>query len=198
MSAEGFEAHLASLEPLLQRYGIGAVFLSILVEGFGVPAPGQSLLIAGALLAGRGELRLPLLLAAAALAAALGNAIGFEIGRRGGRPLLERFAGGGRLARVERLFQRSGGALVAFGRFVDGLRQVNGLAAGAFGMERRRFLVWNAAGAVVWAGVWGIGAYVLGRDLHDVASRFHRARPVLLVLVAAVALVLLVWLRRGR
>jgi membrane protein DedA with SNARE-associated domain len=174
------EQHLAAAQPLLERWGYAAVFGCIFVEGVGVPAPGQTLLIAAALLAGRGELGLAEVLGVALVAAALGNTVGWLVGRAGGRPLLQRFAHGERLARVENLFARWGPRVVGLGRFVDGLRQLNGLAAGALGMERTQFLLWNAIGALLWVGFWGFGAYVFGRDFEGIAMTAHRARPFLL------------------
>ncbi|HME68948.1 MAG TPA: DedA family protein, partial [Myxococcota bacterium] len=173
------EHHLAAAQPLLEKWGDAAVFGCIFAEGVGIPAPGQTLLVAAALLAGRGELALPQLLVVAVVAAALGNTLGWLIGRAGGRPLLQRFAQGERLARVERLFARWGPRIVALGRFVDGLRQINGLAAGALGMECTQFLIWNAIGALLWVGFWALGAYVFGRDFDAIASAMHRTGPFL-------------------
>jgi len=191
------EQHLAVAQPLLERWGYAAVFACIFVEGVGVPAPGQTLLVAGALLAGRGELGLLPLLLLALLAAALGNLLGWVIGHRGGRPLLQRFAHGERLAHVERLFARWGPRVVALGRFVDGLRQINGLAAGALGMGRAEFLTWNAIGALLWVGFWGLGAYGFGRDFDSIASVVHRARPYLAVLALLGAALTVLYLLRA-
>lgn len=157
----------------------------------GIPAPGQTLLMAGALLAGRGDLSLPALLATALAGAVLGNAAGYEIGRRGGRPLLVRFARPESLTRIEALFRRSDAAVVSLARFVDGARQLNGLAAGAFGMEPRRFHRFNLLGAGLWTGVWGFGAYVFGRDFEGVARFFHDARGVSWTLAGAGTVLLL-------
>jgi len=194
------EQHLVAVQPWLDEWGYAAVFACIFVEGIGIPAPGQTLLLAGGLLASRGELSLAPLLATAVAAAALGNALGWEIGRRGGRPLLQRFARGERLSRVERLFRRSGKTLVVLGRFVDGARQLSGLAAGAFGMAPRPFFGSNLAGALLWSGFWGVGAYVFGRDFDAIALAFHRASPALLIAAPLAVALLLVWLllRRAR
>ena len=189
---------LAAAQPLLNRWGYAAVFASIFVEGAGIPAPGQTLLVAGGLLAGRGRLSLAPLLATAVVAAAAGNALGWAIGRYGGRPLLERFAAGERLARIERLFARSSAGVLALGRFVDGARQLNGIAAGAFGMAPARFHLWNLVGAVLWSGFWGLGSYALGRDLEGVVAVYHRLRPLFLWLAVVASASLLIWLLRGR
>jgi len=191
------DQHLAAARPLLEQWGYAAVFLSIFVEGVGIPAPGQTLLVAGAALAGRGELALAPVLIAAVAAAAAGNALGWAIGRYGGRPLLERFAHGKRLARIEQLFQRSSAGIVALGRFIDGARQLNGLAAGALGMPPRAFHSWNVIGAVLWSAFWGLGGYALGRDFAVIVTTYHRLRPYLLWSALPGSALVLVWLLRG-
>jgi membrane protein DedA with SNARE-associated domain len=132
----------------------------------------------------------------AALASAGGTAIGWAIGHSGGRRLLGRFAGR-RLTRIEELFARWGAGLVVFGRFLDGFRQLTGMAAGALGMPLAPFLLWNALGAVLWTAFWGLGAWAFTRDLHGLAHLLHRARVPLLVGAAVAAVGLLVWLARG-
>lgn len=82
---------VARVQPMLQRYGYPALFLAVLVEGMGIPAPGQTLLIAAALIAAHGNLNIVWVLIWSCLAAMLGNILGYLIGRWGGRPLLARF-----------------------------------------------------------------------------------------------------------
>ena len=82
------EHHLAQMEPLLKRYGYAAIFLAVLVEGVGILAPGQTLLVVGAIAAARGEFKIVWVLACALVAAVLGNSLGYLLGRWGGRPLL--------------------------------------------------------------------------------------------------------------
>src|SRR5262249_10432812 len=163
--------------PLLEHWGYAAVFVSIFVEGVGIPAPGQTLLVAGAVLAGRGELAFAPVFIAAVAAATAGNALGWAIGRYGGRPPLGGLPPRGRLAHIERLFQRSSAGIVALGRFIDGARQLNGLAAGALGMPPQAFHWWNVIGAVLWSAFWGLGGYALGRDFAVVVTAYHRLRP---------------------
>lgn len=191
------EHALAEAQPMLARWGALAVFAAIFVEGMGIPAPGQTLLIAGAMLAARGETSLAGVLGAAFAGSALGPLAGWAIGRSGGRALLERFAGS-RLDRLESLFAQWGGALVGFGRFVDGLRQVSGIAAGALGMPFVTTAAWSCAGALAWVATWGLGAWLLERDIHSVASVFQHVRPVALVSTAVAVALLLAWLAAGR
>lgn len=191
-----FHDSLAKADHLLAQYGIAAVFFAILVEGAGVPAPGQTLLIAAALLASRGELSIVGLLFAAGLGSVGGVLGGWAIGRYGGRRLLDRFAGP-RLERLESLFQRYGGAVVAFGRFIDGVRQLSGLAAGALGLPFVLVLAWDVFGAVVWTGFWGLGPYWIGRDFAEINHLWHKAGPLALALTIVAVGTVLVWVARG-
>ena len=99
----------------------------------------------------------------AVLGAIIGDNIGFAIGHFGGRPLAERFGRyilltPERLDRAEGFFNRHGGKVVTVARFIEGLRQINGLLAGIAGMHWLKFLGYNALGAVLWVGTWaGLG-----------------------------------------
>jgi membrane protein DedA with SNARE-associated domain len=191
------EHELARAQPLLDRYGYAAVFLAIFAEGIGIPAPGQTLLIAAALLAARGEFAIGALLVVAAIASATGVLGGYAIGRYGGSRLLARFAGP-RLDRLNGYFERFGGLVVILGRFVDGARQMSGIAAGAVEMRFLAVLAWDVAGAVVWTAFWGLGAYWLGRDMHQVAHLLELARPYLWIAALLLTVVAVIWLVRGR
>ena len=151
------EAWLATLPPVSIYLLVGAV---IWVESMGVPLPGEIALVSAALLAITGVVD-PLLVAlAATIGAIAGDSVGYMIGRRGGRPLLERLGrrfpkhlGPGHLAQAERLFGRWGVWAVFFGRFVALLRILAGPLAGALQVPYRRLLLANAAGGAVWGSV---------------------------------------------
>jgi membrane protein DedA with SNARE-associated domain len=71
----------ALAQPILYHYGYLAIFIAILFEGFGIPAPGQTILMAGAILAARGEVSIALVLVVAFLAGVLGNTLGYVLKR---------------------------------------------------------------------------------------------------------------------
>ncbi len=78
------EHYLAKVKPLLDRYGYAAVFVAVMIEGCGIPAPGQTLLMAGSLAAASKQMNMGLLLTLAVAAAILGNTLGYFLGRWGG------------------------------------------------------------------------------------------------------------------
>jgi len=171
--------------------------LAVLIgaESAGIPLPGETALITGAVLASQDKLSLPIVITVAALAAIIGDNIGFYLGRHGARRLLSR---PGRfenrrqafLQRGEAFFERHGGKTVFFGRWLPFLRVTAAWLAGAHHMSWPRFLAWNAAGGILWAVSVGVFAYLAG----DLAVRIlHDAGYILLAVVALALAAVAVW-----
>ncbi|GAA2998680.1 hypothetical protein GCM10010519_34230 [Streptomyces lactacystinicus] len=188
---------LAGLAPLLDHYGYLAVALLVLLDNCGIPVPGQTVLVLASVYAGAGHLDFAAVLLVATGAAALGNSLGYLIGRTGGRAFVHRWGRyvlltPARMDRAEDFFARHGGKVVTVARFVDGLRQYNGIIAGTTEMPWRRFLPFNLLGAVLWTAVWGTFGYLAGANIGAVyrtALRYQVWFAVGLgVLVAAVLL----------
>jgi len=199
VAVRDFEHSLARVQPLLERYGYGAAFAAVMAEGMGIPTPGQTLLMAGALEAAAGRMNIALLVFLVITAATVGNSIGYAIGRWGGRVVLDKLkVNPQRQQHLDDLFKRRGGMVILLARFLDGLRQLNGIVAGVLQMPWRTFTAYNVAGAILWSCSWGLGTYYLGRDIHFIAAFFHRHRPLLLALGAVAFVALLVYLLRSR
>ena len=184
---------LQSLAPLLDSFGYPAVGGFVCLEDFGVPVPGETILVAAAVYAGTGRLNVVAVGIVALVAAIVGDNIGFAIGRFGGRALVVRYGRrvgltDRRLDKAEGFFTRHGGKVVTIARFVEGLRQANGIVAGIAKMPWRRFLVFNALGAVLWVGVWTAIGYVAGAHIGTV---YDEARRYVLVIAAVVVVVVL-------
>jgi membrane protein DedA with SNARE-associated domain len=172
---------LATLAPLLDRYGYLAVAGIVGVESFGIPAPGQTILITAAVYAGAGRLNVAAVAAIGLLAAVIGDNIGYLIGRAGGRRLILRYGSYVRLTpervhKAEKFFTRQGPKIVIAARFIDGLRQFNGVIAGITAMSWQRFLTYNTIGAALWVGLWTTLGYVAGAHIvtvYNVISRYQ-------------------------
>jgi membrane protein DedA with SNARE-associated domain len=78
---------------------------------------------------------------------------------------------------VERGFSRYGGGLIVIARFVDGLRQLNGIAAGILGMPWWTFTIYNVLGAALWVGCWGLGIYYLDEHWSAILGFIRQANP---------------------
>ncbi len=178
-----FRGALARVHPLLLRYGYWAAAVAVLVEGFGIPMPGQTLLIAGSIEAAEGRMNIAWLLLLVTASAALGNSAGYAIGYWGGRFVLNKLrVNPERQERLEKLFSRRGGFVILFARFLDGLRQLNGIVSGMMKMPWWSFTAYNVAGALLWTLTWGFGPYYLGRRMHTIAAFFHHHHALLFAL----------------
>ncbi len=168
---------LQSLHHFVSDYGYFAVLILVALESAGVPMPGETALVTAAVLAGRGDLNIGLVIACGAAAAILGDNAGYWVGREFGFPLIYRYGrylrlDEGRLKLAQYLFQRHGGKIVFFGRFVAVLRAFAAFLAGVNHLSWPRFLIFNALGGIVWATVFGLGGFFLGHAFE------HYARPV--------------------
>lgn len=186
-----------TLRPYLDHYGYFAVFGALFLEDFGIPMPGETLLIAGALLATKGDLNILVLMLTAWCAAVLGDNVGYAIGRFGGRRLVLRFGKyilltQKRLQYAENFFRRRGGIVVVVARFFEILRQLNGIVAGIAEMPWWRFVVFNALGAALWVGFWSMLFYFLGRQGARFGILFKRYEPYALAAAAIVIAVVVV------
>jgi membrane protein DedA with SNARE-associated domain len=198
---------LHGVAPILDRWGYLAVAGVIGVESFGVPAPGQTIMVAAAIYAGAGRLNVVAVGAIAFIAAVLGDNVGYWIGVRGGRSVVHRFGKyifitPERLERAEKFFARRGNRIVVVARFIDGLRQLNGVIAGITAMPWRTFLIYNAIGAALWVGWWTTISYLLGTHIVEIVEHTDRykwlAIAVIAVAVATYATVHVRHIRRRR
>ncbi len=178
----------------LNHYGYWAVLLLVLVEDFGIPVPGETILIAAAIFAGAGRLNVVVVAIVGFVAAVVGDNIGFAIGHFGGRALAVRwgryvFLTEERLDKAEVFFNRHGGKIIVVARFIEGLRQANGIIAGISGMHWRRFVFFNAIGAALWVGTWVTIGYVAGNHIdtiyHYITTYSYYALIAVVVLVVA-------------
>jgi membrane protein DedA with SNARE-associated domain len=132
--------------------------------------PGETAVITAAVFAAAGKLELLLVILAGAVGAIVGDSGAYWIGRGGGvhiRRAIVKLAGAERVQAAERMVERQGSALVFVGRFLPGLRLAVNLSCGAGGMHYRRFLLFDALGAVVWSSQAALLGYFAGKAFAD-------------------------------
>jgi membrane protein DedA with SNARE-associated domain len=186
---------LNALSGPLNHYGLWVVLALVLIEDFGIPVPGETVLIAAAVFAGGGRLNVFAVALVGFAAAVLGDNIGYAIGRFGGRRLVERwgkyiFVTPERLDKAEAFFNRHGANIIVVARFIEGLRQANGIIAGIAGMHWLRFLAYNALGAALWVGTWVSVGFLAGQHITTIYNAITRYS---LYAVAVAVVVIAVW-----
>ena len=195
---------VAGLEGFVRHYGAFAAMPILAIEAVGAPVPGESLLIFASVLAGRGEISLPALIASAWLGSVAGDNLGYLIGRKLGRATVLRYGAkvgltAERFSAIEGTYIRYGYATVLFARFFSILRQLNGVLAGMLGMSWWRFALLDAIGAALWVMVWVFAPAYFSEHLDVIVALTHHTKVVVSVLVAAgLTLVLGYFIRRLR
>lgn len=195
-----FHLTTATLTHLLMTYSYLAVLIFVAIESTGIPFPGETMLLVASIYAGTTHhLSIAFVIMAAAAGAIVGDNLGFWVGREGGYRLLRRY---GRYIRLDErklklgqyLFQKHGGKVVFFGRFIAVLRAWAAFLAGTNRMRWIRFLAFNALGGIAWATLYGLGGYLLGNNVHRLTGPIG---IVALVLAAVILLALFFLLRRN-
>lgn len=185
----GVPPGLAYLLIGLLVFGEAAVFLGFVL-------PGETAVILGGVMASTGRLSLPVLLVVVVLAAIGGDSVGYEVGKHFGPRVLElgpmrRHAG--RLDGARRFLREKGGWAVVLGRFTAFLRAVMPGMAGLSGMPYRRFLPYNALGAVIWGSGVAVLGYLAGASYKTVEKTFGRGTAAFTAVVVLVGVLL--WVR---
>lgn len=191
-----------TVEHYIVAWGYWAVILGLFIEDAGVPVPGETILIFSSFVAYQHhQLKLWLIIVCGIAAATSGDNLGYWIGRKGGRPLLERWkhlmrVSSEDIAAGEDLLRRRGPVAIFFARFLPIMRIVAGPLAGVLRMEWRRFALFNFLGACTWvATIAGVG-YAFGSRYGALENLLRRANVVLLIVVLMGAAYL--WKRHRR
>jgi membrane protein DedA with SNARE-associated domain/membrane-associated phospholipid phosphatase len=168
----------------------------------GLVAPGETVVIAGGVVAGQGEIQLFPLIGLVWVCAVLGDTTSFYIGRRLGRSFLERHGPRvkithERLEQVEGYFDRHGGKTILIGRFIGLVRALAPFIAGSSGLPYRRFIPYSIVGTGLWATVFCVLGYVFWRSFDQVAHIAGQAIFGLGVTVAVIVGVVMAYRRRG-
>jgi membrane protein DedA with SNARE-associated domain len=185
------------------RHGYLILFILIAAESFAFPLPGEVSLLVGAYEAQRGTFGLGWVIVVGALAAISGDNLAYLLGRRAGRPVIERLmrrlhVRAAYLERVDAYFGLHAGLTVFVARQLSPVRGLAALSAGASQVPWRRFSSFNALGCVVWATAVTLVASLFVRHLDALADDLSLAGLIVLGAIA-LSVTFLVWrhLRRG-
>lgn len=163
------------------------------LESMGIPSPGETALVAAAVLASQGHLQIELVILIAIASAILGDNIGYFLGRKIGREVLT--APGpfhhrrrSLVAIGDRFFERHGSKAVFLGRWVALVRIAAAWLAGINDMKFTHFFFWNALGGITWATAFGLAGYFGGHAAANLITTFGVYAAIALAVVVVVGL----------
>jgi undecaprenyl-diphosphatase len=164
--------------------------------------PGETAVVLGGVLASQHHVSLWAVLVAGVAGAIIGDSIGYAVGHRWGRAIIDktagRFVSRQQIEGVRRYIAERGGRAVFFGRFATVLRVLVPGTAGMSGMDYSRFLIFNAAGGIVWAVTFGVAGYLAGASWRQVVHLAGTAGAIIIGVLLASALIGLTIRRRRR
>lgn len=178
------------LPELLAEYGALAVFVTVLLEQLGMPIPALPVLIVAGAIAANDPMYGVLSLFLAIVASTLGDLAWYLAGRRYGGGVLKTLcrislSPDSCVRKTENTFARRGVATLVIAKFVPGLSTLAPPLAGAIGLSPATFLIYNGAGAALWAGSGLVGGLVFHRQIDGVLAWLSRLGGVALVLTGA-------------
>lgn len=187
---------ITEMTPWLQQYGYLLLFIAIAVEGFGIPAPGQSLLIVASLLAATGQMSLSLVLIVASGAALCGNTLGYFIGRRFGEVLLRKGWIKPKLEdKIHDVIGQYGIAALVLSRFVEGLKQFMFIGCGLAKMPFKQFVMGNLLATSIWVTLFGLWPVLIRDEIAPILAFYHQHKYPTWAIVSLllISLLLLSW-----
>ncbi|HUI44275.1 MAG TPA: VTT domain-containing protein [Terriglobia bacterium] len=194
---------MSHIIPFLLRHGYTVIFAGVLAEQIGIPISAVPLLLAAGALAGARRLSITELLALSVLSCLLADAGWYVLGRRRGYSILRLLC---RISmepdscvrRTEERFARQGGRALLIAKFVPGLGAAASPLAGLLRMRPRRFLAWDAAGSILWAGAYLAAGYLFSPQLDRLGAYAARLGAGLVILLAGGLAAYLGWKYRQR
>jgi membrane-associated protein len=184
-----------NVDEIIKTGGLLVIALMIFAESgllVGIILPGDSLLLAAGVFAGRGKLPIEWLLPLVIIAAIIGYEVGYTIGQRIGPKLFKRKDGflfrEDYMNKTEEFFDKYGPVTLVMARFIANVRTLVSAIAGASNMDRRKYTTYNVIGAVLWGGGVTLLGYWLGANVPNIDKYIIPAVIVALAALYAVTL----------
>lgn len=173
---------MKEMRPVLDfliRHGYWVLFLNVLAEQMAIPVPATPVLLAMGALAGLGKFSFGAALALATLACLICDQVWYHLGRVRGHSILRlvckvSMEPDSCVSRTKTMFAKWGPWSLVFAKFIPGLSAVAAPLAGLTRMPTWRFLIADAAGAMVWTGAYLLAGYIFRNQLEHVAESLSR------------------------
>ena len=173
------------LQSIIENYGYAAILIGTFLEG-------ETILVLAGLAAHQGYLALSWVILSAFLGSLGGDQLFFYLGRKHSQAVLSRRPGWKQKAeKVHQMMNRFETPMILSFRFLYGLRTVAPFVIGMSSVSFKKFVLLNAAGALVWAAAVASGGYFFGRALEVFIGKVKHYEVQVFVMIALLGL--LIW-----
>lgn len=188
------------LYSLIIDYGYLALFLSLVVEGTGMPGPVEILFLAAGYLISKGQMSFLAVVLIAALGNVTGNTLAYIIGARSGRTFVEKY---GRFLKItvkdlegmDRWFSKYGGMTNLISRLIGLPRTPAIWASGITRMDFKSFFIFSAIGDLLWSLFWTCVSYLVSMQILkiDLIGKTYPWWMYFVMLIGFVLFMYVVW-----
>ena len=180
----------AFIKSIIVTTGYAGIALLMAIESACIPLPSELIMPFAGYLVYEGSMNLFWAATAGAIGCNLGSLVAYEIGRYGGRPLVERYGrwilmGKRELEWADRFFSRWGEAAVFIGRLLPVIRTFIALPAGVARMPRGKFHAYTFLGSWPWCFALAYLGMKLGENWRSLGKYFHQFDAVIGAVLAA-------------
>lgn len=165
---------------LFNTYGYLIITLFVMVETLGIPVPGETTLVAGAIYAAINPTKFSIYLVIlfAIIGAVIGDNIGYSIGKKYGKGVINKIenilkTNKNYVQSTEKFFEKYGFKAVFWGRFVSILRMFIPTTAGIHKLEYKKFFLYNLLGGISWAILYGTVGFIFGTNIPFILKMLH-------------------------
>ena len=163
---------MSSVMGLLVRHAYLLLFGWVLIEQGGIPVPSVPLMLAAGTMSAAGKIHIAAALIAVLAACLISDSMWYFLGRKYGSKVLNllcRFSleAATCVEKTQGTVGRRGAVTLLFAKFVPGLSTMATPIAGQAKMPYLKFLIYDTAGSLIWAGAW----LFAGRFFGDIAKR---------------------------
>lgn len=173
------------LQSVIENYGYATILIGTFLEG-------ETILVLAGLAAHQGYLVLTWVILAAFLGSLCGDQLFFYLGRKHSQVVLSRRPGWKQKAeKVHKMMNRFQAPMILSFRFLYGLRTVAPFVIGMSPVSFKKFILLNAAGALVWSVAVGSGGYLFGHALEIFIGKIKHYEVHVFAMIALLGL--LIW-----
>jgi membrane protein DedA with SNARE-associated domain len=181
---------------LINRYGYIAITVLVMMESLGLPVPGETSLIAGAIYSAlHPHFRISIVISSAIIGSIIGDNLGYIIGSTAGIKFLQRKPNEKNFIKrvmeyTNNYFKKYGMKTILFGKFITILRLFIPISAGIHKFNRIKFIIYDAIGAIVWAVFYGVMSYLLGQNIPLLLKVLNGLTILIIVIIITTIIVI--------